>query len=266
MNDEIYDAFLSEKLPTEKELRALFTPESKLIIFDIGACEGEDSIRYSHLFPEARIFSFEPLPSNQDLIRHHFARHKAVRCELVPLALSDRCGTADFFVSSGAPQEKTLGEEWNYGNKSNSLLPPGDFQKEQTPWLKFETKQTVQTDTLDNFCKSRKIDHIDFIHMDVQGAEWLVLQGAVHMVPHIKAIWLEVANKEVYRGQKIKKDIEELLGRAGFGITYELVRGVEGDQFYVNTRHCRVGPKVAINRMKRLGRSARGGLRRLMGK
>jgi FkbM family methyltransferase len=218
------------------------------------------------MFPEARIFSFEPLPSNQVLIQHHFARHGVERCELVPLALSDRRGTAEFFVSSGAPETKDLGEDWNYGNKSNSLLPPGEKQKEQVPWLKFENKVMVQTDTLDHFCEEQKIEQVDFLHMDVQGAEWLVLQGAQKMLPKIKAIWLEVADEEVYKGQKVKKDIENFLGQNGFGITYEVMRGTEGDQFYVNKSLPNVSQRIALNQVKRLGKKARSYLRRVKAK
>jgi FkbM family methyltransferase len=263
VKDETYDSFLAQQSPIEGELAAIFPSNSKLVIFDIGACEGEDSIRYSRLFPEARIFSFEPLPSNQALIEHHFARHGVERCELVTVALSDRSGTAEFFVSSGAPETKDLGEDWNYGNKSNSLLPPGEKQKEQVPWLKFEDKVTVQTETLDHFCEERNIEQVDFLHMDVQGAEWLVLQGAQKTLPKVKALWLEVANEEVYQGQKVKKDIEDFLSRNGFGVTFEVMRGTEGDQFYVNKSLPNVSHRIAANEMKRLGKKARSYLRRL---
>jgi len=263
MKDEAFDSFLGQKSPIESQLFATFSSESKLVIFDIGACEGEDSIRYSRLFPEARIFTFEPLPSNRALIQYHFKRHHATRCELIPLALSDRAGYADFFVSSGAPDEKVLGEDWNYGNKSNSLLPPGEAQSHQIPWLKYETKIVVQTETLETFCKSRNLEQVDFIHMDVQGAEWLVLQGASNMLPKITAIWLEVANEQVYKGQKVGNEIESFLRKKGFKVTYELLRGVEGDQFYVNTELRNVWARVVLNRMSRLGRKCRTFLQRV---
>jgi FkbM family methyltransferase len=236
MTNQSYDMFLEQELPTKRELLALFDRKDPLVIFDIGACEGEDSIRYARLFPRARIFSFEPMAGNQSLIRHHFERHQVKQCELVPLALSDRQGEAVLHVSSGAPPEKTHGEDWNYGNKSSSLLPPGLTGEELFPWLSFEKTESVQTDTLDHFCELRGLSGIDFIHMDVQGAESLVLQGARNLLPATKAVWLEVAARESYKGQKLKGEIESLMREAGFGLTYQRMSGIEGDQFYVNLR------------------------------
>src|SRR5512145_556506 len=95
MSDAGYDAFLSRELPTARELRVLFPRSTGLVIFDVGACEGEDSIRYARFFPAARVFAFEPLAANQALIRRHFARCHADRCELVPLALAECIGQAE---------------------------------------------------------------------------------------------------------------------------------------------------------------------------
>lgn len=39
-----------------------------------------------------------------------------------------------------------------------------------------------------------KIDEVDFIHVDVQGAELKVLMGAKDYIIKIKATWLEVAD------------------------------------------------------------------------
>ena len=237
MSDELYDSFLEHALPTRRELLALFPQKSPLIIFDIGACEGEDSIRYLRLFPHAKIFSFEPLPGNQELIRYHFGRHHADRCELVPVALSDREGEAVLHVSSGAPPDKQLGEDWNYGNKSSSLLSPKLTGQEWNSWLSFKQRETVPTETLDHFCARRGLSQVDFIHMDVQGAEGLVLAGARDMLPKVRAIWLEVATREAYQGQKLKSEIEQWMRSAGFRLIYQRMAGIEGDQFYVNLRY-----------------------------
>jgi FkbM family methyltransferase len=250
MKDNDYDAFLREALPTERLLTFLFSRNRQLVIFDIGACEGEDSIRYARLFPQAKVFSFEPLPENQSLIRRHFARLGMEACELVPLALSDRRGEAVLHISSGEPENKTRHEGWNYGNKSSSLLPPGKVN-EIVPWLKFEKTQTVPTDTLDDFCTTRNLKRVDFLHMDVQGSESLVLEGARQTLPGVTAVWLEVADKEVYQGQKLRGDIELFMQGIGFALVYESIAGTEGDQFYVNTRFWRGRLQVRMARLKR---------------
>jgi FkbM family methyltransferase len=239
--------YLAHMAPAERELKRLFRRGERLVIFDVGACEGEESIRYALAFPRARIFAFEPLPSNQRLVRENFDRYHITSAELIDVALSDHDGTAQFHVSSGKPPEAFAGEDWNYGNKSSSLLPPA-AQDPLFGWVEFNQKITVKTQTLDGFATSRGIDHIDFVHMDVQGAEYLVLAGASQMLRRTTAVWLEVAEKEIYRGQHVRTQIEQEMAAAGFAKTLELSRGVEGDQFYVNRRCIRIWPYLLARR------------------
>src|SRR6185369_15077211 len=92
------ETYLSKPSGAELQLVRLFGASDALTIFDIGACEGEESIRYSRRFPRARLFSFEPLPANQALVRDNFARYELDAAELVPLALSDRKCESVFHV------------------------------------------------------------------------------------------------------------------------------------------------------------------------
>jgi FkbM family methyltransferase len=232
------DGYLAVTGTCQPYLDLLFSKKQELIIFDIGACEGEDSIRYARQFPRARVYTFEPLPENQAIIRHNFTRYLAERAELVPIALSDRTGHAVLNISAGRPSDLFAGDNWNYGNKSSSLLPPVGAAP-MHGWIDFPKKIEVACDTLDSFCTNRGIPRIDFIHMDVQGAEALVLNGATLTLPRIGALWLEVANEELYSGQTLRPQIEALLKKHGFMLIFEDRRGIEGDQFYVNRRHAR---------------------------
>jgi FkbM family methyltransferase len=243
-------SYLGQPSPLERSLRHLLKGTASPVIFDIGACEGEDSIRYSRLFPGARIFTFEPLPANQEIIRANLAKY-GVSAELIPVALSDHRGSAIFHVSAGRPKDLFSGENWNYGNKSSSLLPPAAAEP-MHGWIQFPERITVPCETLADVCAARGIDRIDFIHMDVQGAEGLVLEGAKAMLPRIRLIWLEVSNQELYQGQKLRSDLEAMLQRAGFALAYEESRGVEGDQFHINLRFGRNRLWLAGQRLRRL--------------
>ncbi len=244
------ESYLSRPSPIEPFLRFLLKPAAEPVILDIGACEGEDSIRYARLFPRARILAFEPLPENQRILIANFSKY-GVAAELVPLALSDRRGSATFHVSAGRPPELFSGESWNYGNKSSSLLPPAAAEP-MFGWINFPETITVQCETLDAACASHALRSVDFVHMDVQGAEGLVIEGAKLMLPRIRVIWLEVSNRTLYRGQKLRTEIEEVLQRKGFALAYEESRGLEGDQFYVNMRFARNRLWVIGRRLRRL--------------
>ncbi len=240
--------YLANRTPIERELARLFYRQERLVIFDIGACEGEESIRYARCFPKARIFSFEPLPANQQLARLNFERYGVTSVELVPVALSNQSGTAEFHVSSGRPPHATPDHDWNYGNKSSSLLAPSESAP-MFGWVHFEQTISVPTRTLDSFASERRLGRIDFIHMDVQGAEHLVLDGAQHTLPRVTAVWLEVSDRELYRGQRLRTDTERAMQASGFVKTLELRREIEGDQLYVNRRALRTWPYILARRL-----------------
>lgn len=226
------DAYIQSTIleTQEKLLKSILVEQEEVTIFDIGACEGESSIRYARLFPNAAIYTFEPLPSNFELVKKNVEKYKVNSIVPVQLCLSNSIGETTFYVSSGKP-ENANDEDWNYGNKSSSLLAPAKT-KEVHSWLKFEEAITVQTTTLNNFCTERNISQIDFIHMDVQGAELMVLQGAQDFIQHINMIWLEVEAVELYKGQPLKNDIENFMNQNGFLKLEDTVYTTAGDQFW----------------------------------
>ncbi len=134
----------------------MFNAKDSLVIFDIGACEGEDSIRYARLFPTSRIYTFEPLPENQAFVLANFEKFRVKNAELQCIALSDRESASTFHVSSGKPPEKWEGEQWNYGNKSNSLLKPAS-EKPMFGWIEFKEKIQVECRSLDSICEKKRI-------------------------------------------------------------------------------------------------------------
>lgn len=221
--------------PLKNDLLKVFKHNDKLTILDVGGCEGEESIRYSRLFPNARIFIFEPLPSNQILIKQNLTEYQIEHATLIPMAVSNEDGTADFYVSSGHPeyQEKEL--NWDFGNKSSSLLEPEKSNIHN--WLRFNEKITVNTISLDSFLIQNKITEIDFVHMDVQGAELNVLIGAELSLKKIKAMWLEVADVHFYKNQVLRKDIEHFMKDKGFYLLKSEMEGKSGDQFYINKKY-----------------------------
>src|SRR3990172_1439469 len=113
------EAYISADSPIKNDLLKLFKKDQKLVILDIGGCEGEESIRYLRIFPNSSIFCFEPLPGNQKIILENIRKYNLKNICLVPVALSDEEGNQQFYVSSGHPDEQSLKNDWDYGNKSS---------------------------------------------------------------------------------------------------------------------------------------------------
>jgi FkbM family methyltransferase len=204
-----------------------------LTIFDVGACEAEDSIRYSNLFPKAKIFAFEPLPENYLKAKENIEYfNKSNQIFLYPFAINDKEGEYKFYVSSGNPRIYGNISDWDFGNKSSSLLKPGKI-KQTHEWLKFNRVIKVQTKTLCSFCSHNDIKKINFLHIDVQGAELNVLKSAGDLLYDTDLIWLEVSVLELYKNQALEKDIRNFLNQK-FELMLSKIEGSSGDQLYVN--------------------------------
>ena len=146
----------------EKIMEGLLTDTSNCI--DVGCHAGavlEKMVRYA---PRGQHLAFEPIP---ELARRLRERFPSVRvCEL---ALSDSTGTAQFFHIINNPALSSLRTHSTY------RTPP-------------EIKPIeVETGRLDDLIQST--EHVDFMKVDVEGAELHVLRGGADTIrrckPHI---------------------------------------------------------------------------------
>lgn len=97
--------------------------------------------------------------------------------------------------------------------QSNSLLKP-DKHTKYHPEIVFDDAEIVKVIPLDNL-PIKKEDY-DFLYLDVQGAEGMVLQGAKETLKHIKVIYSEVNKDSTYEGNMLVGDMDKLLEEYGF--------------------------------------------------
>jgi FkbM family methyltransferase len=242
---------LNPKLEIQEIVLLNLLKNIKPALFDIGACEGESSIRYSRLFPNSTIYTFEPLPKNFNTVLKNISEYRCNNIIPINTCLSNKIGKTTFYVSSGKP-ENVDDSDWDYGNKSSSLLKP-EKTKDVHRWLEFNEEIEVKTDILKQFCSENDIDTIDFIHMDVQGAELLVLEGAQDLINNINMIWLEVEAVELYKGQPLKIDVEKFMTQNNFIKIIDTVYNEAGDQFWVNKKYIKennINNKITYLKLK----------------
>jgi FkbM family methyltransferase len=160
------------------------------VIFDVGAHVGETAARYRALFPGALIHSFEPYPPSYDAIRAAFGADRRV----VPhnVAVAATTGTAKLRV--------------NRASVTNSLLDSDRRGSDYWGSNLFDTAQEIEVKTLalDDFCRDERIEHIDILKIDVQGAEYAVLEGAHALLERhaVDLIYLEMIMAPSYVGQR----------------------------------------------------------------
>ena len=169
-------------------IRNLFNKDLKLIIFDIGANIGQSAEKYAFFYKNATIYSFEPLIKEYEILKTKDIKN------LKPfnIGFSNKKTKENFFV--------------NQSSATSSLLPLSENAEKvwQINRLKNIDRLICNFDTLDNFCKEMNIKNIDFMKIDTQGSEYLVLDGAKELLSKkvIRNIQLEVILGDTYKGQK----------------------------------------------------------------
>lgn len=199
---------------------------------EIGCHFGTDTEEFKEMHPTARIVCFEPDPRNIKVLKE---RGIDKICELHPLALSDTNGSSIFYLSSGdavgKPVEKIL-QQHDWSCSSSLKKPTGHLSMH--PWISFDTKVNVETRRLDDI-ESLKNTKIDFMWVDVQGAEDLVFSGAKETLKNTQYLYTEYSNYELYETQLNKSLILSLIGSE-----WEVIHDFGGDILLKNTRFNRI--------------------------
>jgi FkbM family methyltransferase len=183
---------------------------SDSIFFEVGSHFGLDTKEFLQV--TSNLHCFEPDPRNVSIFKS-----LDLPVNLNEIALSDVDGDMDFYLSSGNVYESKYGPtDYEILNKndwsaSSSLKKPKNHLDE-TPWVKFNTIIKVKTKRLDTYCKENIISKIDFIWMDVQGAEIDVINGMGDFTKNVKYIYTEYSDRELYESQPTKDQILNELG------------------------------------------------------
>jgi len=188
------------------DIRQLATTPPRLG-FDVGANEGQTAKELREIFPDAKIYCFEPYVAAFRALQEKLSGDPNIFLERI--ALGDRKG------------ETTLYE--NAESVTNSLLPNAPEADLSQP-ASFATptgQSTVSITTLDDFCAERSISRIDFLKVDSQGYDLRILQGARrHLTEHrVSFIVVEMLFAPLYSGQAHFHEIYEFLT----GLGYQLV-------------------------------------------
>jgi FkbM family methyltransferase len=187
-------------------------------ILEAGAHKGKDTVEMAKIWPAGSIHAFEPVPRLFNKLQKNTKNLKNVSC--YPLALGDTRGREKMFISSGA------------SDGSSSLLPPKEHLN-IFPTVFFDEEFIVSTITLDEWATENCIEKIDFMWLDLQGMELMVLKSGVNILKSVKAIYTEVSSIEEYEGQTLYFDLKEWLFSNGFHIEREEVEKGGGNVFFI---------------------------------
>ncbi len=198
---EIADHETSEKA-LKRDLSRIIKPSG--VVFDVGANRGQFANQILQELPDIKLYCFEPVSEAYNELTKINEKYKQVRT--FPYAVSEKSGTADFFI-----MESDVG---------SSLLEPLSGQPSQ--WLTPSRKEIVKTKRLDEFIEEEGINKINLLKCDAQGHDLgVLLSSGNYLDPNfIDSVLVEINFATFYKGQDKVGDIINKMGEKGFRLAW----------------------------------------------
>ncbi len=170
------------------------------VILDCGANTGQMARGFRGLYPNARIYSFEPVTRCFGDLEKTCVQ---IGAQAVKKAVSDRDGIANINLTTSPECNSLLGYEHNN---------PCD----KYTWIVDE--EQVETCSLDSWCSQNDIApaSVDIIKLDIQGAELQALCGAPRILKEAKMVLTEVSFVRLYKDSPLFEDVDAFMTEAGF--------------------------------------------------
>lgn len=146
------------------------------VIIDIGANIGVHSIFFSKLVGKnGQVFSFEPEGKTFLLLQQNLQLNNCENVHISNIALSNKNGFVEL-----------CGHESGFSDADGG--DPYKFIKQMADENKGDTVGLVKSVRLNDIPEINSLDKIDFIKIDVEGAELLVFEGAKQIILKYKPV------------------------------------------------------------------------------
>jgi FkbM family methyltransferase len=178
------------------------------VVIDVGANIGQYTLLAAELAgPSGRVFAFEPDPVNAAALQRSVGRNGfGGRVELLRVAVAGRSGEAALDVQPDRTRSRLAA-------KTGESVRAGAVQ--------------VRTLALDDFLDERGLDRLDFLKIDVEGADLDVLRGAERTLVHLRpALMVEYEPDWLRAYGERPEALLGFLGRLGYGCRFVNSRGL----------------------------------------
>ncbi len=203
------------------DLIAQFLPKAPIIL-EAGGHYGHDTLAFASKWPKAKIISFEANPSTFEKL---FEKTSWVpNIHVLNLALNSFNGKAVLHVCSMATAISSADEG------ASSLLETSDWMKEDYAGHKIEVPCVV----LDDWCEENRIDHVDFMWLDLEGLELQILKSSPKILETVKVIYTETNFRWFRKEMTQYVDLRTFLEKAGFTLfAHWFIKDWQGNAIFV---------------------------------
>lgn len=171
-------------------------------VCDIGSRDGDQALLFRHLRPTATVLAFEANPINFGaMISNNLLRSQ--RVDIFPYALTNAHGTARFHITDVDYTD----EKANKGTSSLLLRPD----------LKIKESVEVETQRIDEFILTEYPQaRVIGLWIDVEGAEFDVLEGMAGLKDRVIAVHVETAKARLRESQRTLAELVPLMESYNF--------------------------------------------------
>ena len=167
-------------------------------VLHIGASEGQEANTYHNLKVD-RVVWIEAIPNIYDRLKQNLGRYP--NQEALHACIGDVEGKHVGFNIA------------NNGGQSSSLLKFGTHSQVH-PEVRFVDKVMMEMRRID--CMDYDWSGLDFLNIDLQGAELMALKGMGPVLDQIKYAYLEINERELYKGCPLFPELNQFMKDKGF--------------------------------------------------
>jgi FkbM family methyltransferase len=170
-----------------------------MVMMDVGANDGFFTVLAARQVGEkGRVYAFEPSEREYARLQANLELNQLSNVQTVRKAVANAGGQGLLRICE-------------YGHEGQNTL--GDFVHKVSE----EGVQDVELCTLDDFFKDEKLSRLDFIKIDVEGAEHKVLSGGRELISRFKpVIMLELLDSALNKQGSSAKEVVSLLNDMGY--------------------------------------------------
>lgn len=182
------EVILTDEYQKSRFFAPKYKPREDHIIIDIGAHIGVFSLLAAEKVKKGRVYSIEADEENYRWLKINVESNNLSNISTYLLALADYRGTGKLYSGN---------ESW-----AHSLCKPIS-----------ENYKIVTTDTLANFITDNNIHHVDYMKINVEGAEYsILLSTPKSIMKRIKLMFIEFHPSNDHN----ERDLTQYLEQCGF--------------------------------------------------
>ena len=179
-----------------------------MTVFDVGSNVGDYSVLFSKIVgAKGQVYSFEATETTYNKLKQRLIQQKCRNVSAFHNAVYSENKQIEF---NEFPEDYSV---WNSIGAPKMLNPDGSG--EYVPIVKTEIVEAI---SLDYFCQQHNIEKIDYLKIDVEGAESDVLQGASQLLKNqaVEFIQFEISQKMLEGLNRNAKSTFEILNKNGY--------------------------------------------------